>query len=167
MRAVQGRARLRIVVVRHGQAESKKAWAGPDDDRPLVARGHRQAGLLDRVVGPGAPGRILSSPALRCRQTVGPLAERHGLEVEVADALATGAGRRAFDLYAKLAASEPPGSTVVLCTHREVLEDMLPRLAGELGRDLPHRVPGAKGGAWVLLLESRRLVALEYRPPAV
>ena len=157
---------MRIVVVRHGQAVPKKGWTGPDDDRPLVARGLRQAVRLRRAIGRRPPTRIISSPALRCWQTVQPLADRNGLSVEPADALSTQAGPQAAALCRKLAASEPVGSNVVLCTHREVLEEMLPELAEEAGRKLRHRLPGAKGGAWVLRFERGRLRKVDYHPPA-
>ena len=156
---------MRIVVVRHGQAEPKKGWTGADDDRPLTPRGRRQAERIGKVIV-DSPDRVLSSPAVRCRETVQWLAERRGLEVELTDALATDAGRDATDLCKKLATSEPAGSVVVLCTHREAMVEMLPRLAKEFGRKLSHRLPGAKGGAWVLRFEEGRLTKVDYRPPA-
>jgi broad specificity phosphatase PhoE len=161
---------MRIVVVRHGQAEPKKGWAGTDEDRPLVARGRRQAGRLGQVVGRRPPDRVISSPALRCRQTVQPLADQRGVEVEVDEALARGAGPAAAELCRELLAKQPDDSTVVLCTHREVLVDLLPRLAAELGPklgpNLGHRPPGAKGGAWILRLRGGKLEKVDYRPPA-
>lgn len=157
---------MRIVVVRHGQAEPKKGWSGPDDGRPLVRRGLRQAVGLPRVIGRDRPARIISSPALRCRQTVQPLADGRGLEVEVSDRLSTVAGVAAADLVVELLKSEPAGSTVVLCTHREVLVEALPALSRRFGRKLGHRPPGAKGGAWVLRFRGDKLVKVDYRPPA-
>ncbi len=154
-----------IVVVRHGQAEPKKGWTGPDDDRPLVPRGHRQADLLDKVIDGDPPSRIVSSPALRCVQTVQPLADRHGVAVEVDAGLATDAGRDAVDLCYRLATVDGPDDNIVLCTHREVLVDLLPRLSKDFGRELGHRPPGAKGGAWLLRFEGEQLLKVDYRPP--
>jgi 8-oxo-(d)GTP phosphatase len=37
---------MRIMVVRHGLAQPKHSWPGADEDRPLVARGRRQAAAL-------------------------------------------------------------------------------------------------------------------------
>ncbi len=157
---------MRIVVVRHGVAQPKKGWKGSDDDRPLVGRGFRQAERLGPVVGRRSPTRILTSPALRCWQTVQPLADRHGVPVEPTNAFSIGAAAQAAALCRKLAAAGPPDANVVLCTHREVLDDLLPQLAEEGGRKLPGRPPGAKGGAWVLHFEEGRLVKVGYRPPA-
>lgn len=157
---------MRIVVVRHGEAEPKKGWSGPDDARPLVGRGRRQAERLGKVVGGPPPTRVISSPALRCRETVEPLAVRYGLEVELSELLATGAGAEAAGLCRKLAHSEPEESNLVLCTHREVLVEMLPSLSAEYGCKLGHHPPGAKGGAWTLRFQSGRMLKVHYTPPA-
>lgn len=165
---------MRIIVVRHGLAVPKKRWSGPDDERPLVARGRRQAERLAKVVGAGRPDRVLSSPALRCRQTVQPLADRHGVEVEIADGLSTDAGAAAAALVHKLAESGPPGSVFLLCTHREVLVDLVPAMVAEAGRGSARHLPGAKGGAWILRFDEPsgeaatpgRLKSIGYRPPA-
>lgn len=160
---------MRIVVVRHGEAEPKRGWTGPDDARPLVGRGRRQAERLGKVLKGQAPTRVISSPALRCRETVEPLAARYGLEVELSEMLATGAGTgaggEAAALCRKLAHSEPEDSNLVLCTHREVLVEMLPSLSEEYGCKLGHQPPGAKGGAWTLRFQSGRMLKVHYTPP--
>lgn len=165
---------MRMVVVRHGEAEPKKGWTGPDDQRPLVPRGHRQADRLEKVIGGLPPSRIISSPAVRCVQTVRPLADRYGLPVELDEALSTDAGKAAADLCRQLASSRAAGNaapdghdddSVVLCTHREVLVDLLPRLSEQARVKLRRRPPGSKGGAWVLRWESGRLQKIDYRPP--
>jgi 8-oxo-(d)GTP phosphatase len=158
---------VRIVVVRHGQAVSKKDWAGKDGARPLVGHGRQQAERLDKVIGSVWPSRVISSPALRCVQTVQPFAADRGLDVELSKRLSPTAGPSALGLCRRLAASEPSDSTIVLCTHREVLVELLPTLAKEFDRRLGHRPPGAKGGVWVLRFRNRRLAQVDYRPPAI
>jgi 8-oxo-dGTP diphosphatase len=157
---------VRIIVVRHGQAEPKKSWAGSDAARPLVARGRRQADLLGQIIGGDRLKRVISSPAERCVQTVQPFAQRRNVAVELSDQLATDAGHAAVDLCRRLLSSEPADSTVVLCTHREVLVELLPHVSKELGRKVAHRPPGAKGGVWILRFGSGKLQKVEYRPPA-
>jgi phosphohistidine phosphatase SixA len=74
-------------LVRHAHAGDKRAWQSPDSLRPLSAAGRQEAhGLLTRLRDHPI-SRILSSPAVRCQQTVRPLAERRDLRVETADAL--------------------------------------------------------------------------------
>jgi phosphohistidine phosphatase SixA len=159
---------VRIVLVRHGQAQAKIGWDGPDADRALVARGRRQAHHLGKVIGAArTPIRVISSPALRCVQTVEPYADRLSLAVELSDQLSTSAGPSALALCRQLWSSGTDDSTVVLCTHREVLVEVLPELSKQFGRKLTHRLPGAKGGAWILRFRARKLTKIDYRPPAV
>jgi 8-oxo-(d)GTP phosphatase len=76
-----------IILIRHGSAGDREDWDGDDRMRPLDERGRRQAdelvGLLERYT----VDRFLSSPALRCVQTVEPLARARGLNIEVRDEL--------------------------------------------------------------------------------
>lgn len=158
---------MRIIVVRHGQAEPKKGWVGADADRPLVARGRRQADRLSKVIGADRPSRVISSPALRCVQTVRPLADERSLDVELSERLSTDSGHAAVELCRQLLSSGAADSTVVLCTHREVLVEMLPQMSRQSSRKLAHRPPGAKGGAWILWFRAHKLAKVDYRPPAV
>jgi len=157
---------MQIIVVRHGQAEAKKGHRGVDADRPLVARGRRQADRLGTIMGRRRPTRVISSPALRCVQTVQPFAEKHRLALELSRHLSRDAGREAVDLCRQLLVSEADDSTLVLCTHREVMIDLLPYLSNYFGRKLGHRPPGAKGGAWILRVLDGKLEKVDYRPPA-
>ena len=72
-----------------------------------------------------------------------------------------------MELCLHLLSSETSDSTVVLCTHREVLVELLPRLSKEFGRKLGHRPPGAKGGTWILRFKATKLYRVDYRPPPV
>ena len=157
---------MRIVLVRHGHAEPKQTWAGQDADRPLIARGRRQAEALTRILTKPRPTRIISSPSLRCLQTVQPLGKKVGVDVEIADWLATDAGVKARDGILALARSETSSARVVVCTHREVLVDVLPFLADTFGVKLGHRLPGAKGGTWMLEFRKKKLASITYRPTA-
>ena len=77
-----------IVLVRHASAGDPDAWEGDDRLRPLDGRGRRQAEQLVELLAPYELTRILTSPALRCVQTVEPLAHARGLAIEVRDELA-------------------------------------------------------------------------------
>jgi 8-oxo-dGTP diphosphatase len=71
-----------ILLIRHGSAGDRDEWQGDDHLRPLDKRGRRQAKELVELLAGYEIGRILSSPAVRCVQTVEPLAEARGLEIE-------------------------------------------------------------------------------------
>jgi 8-oxo-dGTP diphosphatase len=157
---------MRLLVVRHGQAEAKQSWNGPDMDRPLVPRGRRQAKLLSKDLAGYRPARVISSPSVRCRQTVQPLATTWALDVELSNALAPDAGGSALCLIRDLTGAESNRSTVVLCTHREVIVAVMPALFDEFGIKPGHRLPGAKGGTWVLEFHRSKLATVKYQPPA-
>ena len=80
-----------LLVNRHTSAGHRHNWDDDDAERPLDARGVRQAAALVQQLAPFEIERIVSSPFVRCMQTVEPLAAARGLEVEPVDALAEGA----------------------------------------------------------------------------
>jgi phosphohistidine phosphatase SixA len=104
------------VLVRHASAGDRDAWNGDDRLRPLDTRGRLQAEVLADLIGPLGVQRVVSSPYLRCVETVEPLAAELGVPVEQDDRLAEGAGRAAFELLHE--------DGVVLCTHGDVVGDL-------------------------------------------
>jgi broad specificity phosphatase PhoE len=156
---------MRLLLVRHAHAEPKQGWSGSDVDRPLVPRGRRQAKLLSKDLARYHPAKVISSPSARCRQTMQPLAAACGLHVALSKALAPDAGDSALGLIRDLADEEPARDTIVLCTHREVLVAVMPALFDAFDIKPGHRLPGAKGGTWVLEFHGSKLVAVKYSPP--
>ncbi len=84
--------RLEILFLRHADAGDPLAWSGADEDRPLSARGERQAERVARhLEAIGAdPDVIISSPKLRAFQTAEVVAKRLGRGVVISDRLAGG-----------------------------------------------------------------------------
>jgi phosphohistidine phosphatase SixA len=78
-----GGAPAYLLLVRHARAGDREEWIGDDRRRPLDDRGRAQAAALPELLAAYPIERILSSPADRCVQTVGPLASARGLEIEV------------------------------------------------------------------------------------
>jgi broad specificity phosphatase PhoE len=145
-------------VVRHAVAGERKRWKGPDEERPLSPKGRRQAEALADLLAREPVGRIWSSPALRCRQTVEPLAARLGLPVEAAPELAEGTGATGVLKLARNA-----DTTSVMCTHGDVLDALLDHLMSE-GLDLGKKPRCAKGATWVLDVRRGKVVAARYLP---
>ena len=153
-----------LFLVRHCSAGSADRWRGDDRLRPLDARGRRQAAaLVDLVRAEGADvQRIFSSPYLRCCQSVQPLADALGLPAETAESLAQGTDPdTAIRMLRGL-----PSRDAVLCSHGDLLPELLQRLAAEAGLALganPARCE--KGSAWVLTMAAGRCRAARYVPP--
>jgi 8-oxo-dGTP diphosphatase len=110
-----------FILVRHASAGSREEWSGSDRLRPLDDRGRRQAeGLVAALAGYPVE-RILSSPSVRCTETVLPLAGERGLDVEERLELGERAGRESA--LALVDGVEGPG--LVVCTHGDVVEELL------------------------------------------
>jgi 8-oxo-dGTP diphosphatase len=105
------------VLLRHASAGDRDHWAGDDWHRPLDEKGRRQAAKLAVELGTDDVRRVVSSPYVRCVQTVEPLAAALGLEVELDDRLAEGGGSSAQALL------EEDG--VVACTHGDVIFELV------------------------------------------
>jgi 8-oxo-dGTP diphosphatase len=128
--------RAPLLLLRHAWAGHRPSWEDVDHIRPLDELGTRQAERLMRVFSGHAIGRIVSSPAVRCVQTVEPLAAARGLDVEVRDELAEGAGAATVEA---IAAETGAG---LLCLHGDALEAVFGReldkgatIVAELGGD--------------------------------
>ena len=149
-----------MLLIRHAHAGARKDWHGADLDRPLTAKGQRQAESLVERLEPLAPQRILSSPYVRCVETVLPLAKALGLEVEVCEDLAEGHGVAALRLVRTMSSEK-----LALCTHGDVIPDVLVTLADEDRVDLGPRPRQAKGSTWVLDSSDGRFVRATYLQP--
>ena len=118
---------MSVILLRHASAGDRDEWRGDDRLRPLDKRGRKQAKRLRDVLLAHDVKRVLSSPYVRCMETVAPL----GLDIETDDRLAEGASPEGtLELLADL-------DGAVACTHGDVIEALL-------GRNL------RKGGAVVL-----------------
>jgi 8-oxo-dGTP diphosphatase len=103
-----------LLLVRHASAGERDEWRADDRLRPLDERGRRQADRLVEVLAGHRIERVVSSPYVRCVESVEPL----GLPVESREELAEGAGVEALAAIAR----EGPG---VLCLHGDVLAELL------------------------------------------
>jgi len=139
-----------IYVVRHACAGPKDQWPGTDAERPLDPGGVVQAMALAALLSERPLRRILSSPAVRCVETVAPLAERTGLAVETTAVLTV--DRPTVDVIGLML--DPAVDQGVLCTHGEVMRPLLGWLR-DLGAVIHAEDPTdesllAKGTAWAV-----------------
>lgn len=146
-----------LYLVRH--AEALSAGAEPDHLRPLTEAGWRQARALAWLLVDEPVGRLLSSPALRCRQTLVPLALDRGLGIEPHPSLAEGSpltnALRLLQQVAHLPA--------VLCSHADVIQELILHLDG-LGVVLDEP-QWPKGSTWIIDMAAGAPVRALYLPP--
>ena len=134
-----------VYLMRHAHAGKKSTWQGPDLARPLSPLGRREAlGLIEQLADLPV-GRLLSSPAVRCLETIAPLAARLGLPIEPDDRL--GVDGPAGDVLELLAT--PVLDQAVVCTHGELIGRVFAELE-DAGARLSDKPRWPKGSTWVL-----------------
>lgn len=148
-----------IYLLRHAHAGNKRTWSGPDDRRPLSATGRREAAGLVPRYHDRPIATILSSPALRCQQTVQPLAEDRRLTVELDGRLDVDAEIDDTAMLIRAGLDD-----VVLCTHGELIGQLFGLLRAR-GAPISQNAQWPKGSTWLLRLTGDRIAEATYLPP--
>jgi 8-oxo-dGTP diphosphatase len=114
---------MALLLLRHATAGHRRPGVEEDEDRlrPLDERGRRQADAFPALYEDFGVERLVTSPYVRCRQSVEPLARVLGLPIEERSELAEGA--REAEVWALVA--ELADGTAVLCTHGDILGVLL------------------------------------------
>jgi len=132
-------------LVRHASAGHRNDSDPADDDRPLDETGLVQAQKLASWLRHEPIDALVTSPFLRCRQSVEPLAAALGLKLTVAPELAEGTPiERSWPLLASFAERN-----AVFCSHGDVIPDLI-RRAQLRGMHIPGKSGCAKGSVWTL-----------------
>ncbi|HEV7720735.1 MAG TPA: phosphoglycerate mutase family protein [Iamia sp.] len=147
---------MTLYLVRHANAGSRADWDGPDSERPLSGKGRRQADALTAHLADAPVKRVLSSAAVRCRQTVALAADIRDLDIEVHDALTEGASAAQTTTLLYTLAEE--GDDVVLCSHGDVIPAAIEALRGD-GVDVGNRHGLPKGTLYVLDVDPDSTIA--------
>jgi len=128
--------------------------------RPLSKVGRRQADALVAQLKDEPVARIVSSPYVRCRQSVEPLAAQRRVPVELSDALTEDAPLSETLRLIEKVSDEP----TVLCTHGDVIENVLDHL-----REQAVKLKGgrqfAKGSTWVFEVQAGNITSGRYQSP--
>jgi 8-oxo-dGTP diphosphatase len=148
-----------LYLVRHAKAGSRDRWDGEDVARPLSSRGWAQANALAKAFVDVPVTRVLTSPYVRCRQTVEPLAAPHGVEIEEVAALAE---EQPFAPVLELLAELPDHS--VLCSHGDIVQDVIEALVRR-GTTIVGEPDWRKGARWELARDGDHIVRARAVPP--
>jgi broad specificity phosphatase PhoE len=150
-----------IYLVRHAKAGERGVWEGDDQLRPLSGRGRLQARGLIELLADAQFDRLLSSPYVRCLETVVPLSGERGVAIEPVEALAEGAGlEEALALVRKHTAHG-----AVCCTHGDVIPMLLEHYANQ-GVDIGPAPQWPKGSTWALETDATgEVTTARYLPP--
>jgi 8-oxo-dGTP pyrophosphatase MutT (NUDIX family) len=178
MAGLRPRQTVPLILLRHASAGRKANWPGDDQSRPLDAKGASDALALAGLLACFAPrARVLSSPALRCTETVRPYAASFGGTVEAEAALAlsgrsgnspssrTDSGDSLADVVCGLVEA---GSPAVICLHRENFSRAVAAACFALGAAPPPESPDRplpKGSFLVIHMAAEELAEFERYEP--
>lgn len=136
---------IELTLVRHADAGDPGAWPGPDEARPLSAKGRRQVRRLARylaTIGVRADA-LVSSPKIRAIQTAAPIGKALGVEVRTDNRLAAGFGMPGL---AAIVAESGAARRLILVGHDPDFSELLSALMGAT-------IPMRKGAAARIDLE--------------
>lgn len=162
----QGRASLRnqmsstIYLVRHAKALNRSEWTQPDELRPLTKAGRRQAEELVERLNAFSFARAISSPHVRCKETVELLAKARKLPLETAEELTENSDADDVLAFIKTLGSKP----AVLCSHGDVIADLMTNLVND-GLATESELRWEKGSTWVLESDGETFLYGRYLPP--
>jgi len=150
-----------VYLIRHAKAGDRDTWCDDDRLRPLSGRGHHQARMLVDLLQDATFDRVLSSPFVRCMETLVPIAGARGLSLEPVEGL--GEGARIDEALALVRKHSSTGA--LLCMHGDVMPMLLDHYAST-GVDIPETRQWPKGCTWVLDTDNTgEVVRARYLPP--
>ncbi len=150
-----------LFLVRHAKA-GERLDSGDDTQRPLSKAGWAQAlALVSPLLAAGASTPLLSSPYVRCVQTLEPLAAELGFEVTIDKRL--GEGESVIAMVEMISAL-PDGA--VLSSHGDMIPDSLSGLQRR-GCKFIGEANWKKASVWVIERDAHgnALTARSWPPP--
>ena len=116
-----------LYLVRHAKAGNRQAFKGDDRLRPLSGPGRRQAKALSVRLAPlvreAGATTLLSSPSIRCVETLQPLSKALETVIETDDRLAEG---QSYVDVLEMLSLLPDGT--VLCSHGDIIPETITAL---------------------------------------
>ena len=150
-----------IYLIRHASSGARYDFGRNDFERPLDARGVLQAEQIKEALHSQPIQKVLSSRAVRCQQSVAPLARHLNLEVEIDPDLLEGSHTAATTLIKKILTAP---YDVVACSHGDVIPEILGDLINE-GLQIRGGRSCAKGSIWALSFSEDQLLGSYYSSP--
>lgn len=153
-----------LILIRHAKAVSRDEWLGDDDDRPLDAVGQLQAKRLLAIYQVFNPKHIHTSDAVRCYDTVDPIATGLDLKLEVTSKLSESGYKKdkekAIDYAKELLKSN---IEVMICSHNPILPKLLNKITrkSEIESDAEKLLPAE---AWVIHRIGKEIVQVDRLP---
>jgi phosphohistidine phosphatase SixA/8-oxo-dGTP pyrophosphatase MutT (NUDIX family) len=153
-----------VALVRHAKAGRRDDWTADDRLRPLNVAGREQASKLAAFLEAFVPERLCAADQVRCIQTLEPLAQQIGLEVETVPALSDEAYLQEPDTARAEALTVAKSvASAVICSQGTAVPALVHDLAGQWAPESPS---ARKGSVWLLSLADGETVSADYYPYA-
>jgi len=153
-----------LILLRHAKAIERQEWAGEDTDRPLSSLGERQAKRLLTNFLPFAVEEIHSSSAVRCYESITPLARGLNVDFFFTDSLTEEVfhknNERPFKYVQRLLVND---FTTLVCSHNPILPSIVSAFVDKFGVEVPS-TKLEPGDAWVAHHVEREVVAIDFLP---
>ena len=153
-----------LILLRHAKAIERQEWAGEDTDRPLSSLGERQAKRMLTNFLPFAVEEIHSSSAVRCYESITPLARGLNVDFFFTDSLTEEVfhknNERPFKYVQRLLVND---FTTLVCSHNPILPSIVSAFVDKFGVEVPS-TKLEPGDAWVAHHVEREVVAIDFLP---
>ena len=135
---------MTIYLVRHAKAGERRTWTDDDMLRPLSKAGWAQAEALAVRLADHEPSVLLSSPYVRCVQTLEPLGALIDCEVVIEQRLCE---HEPFEPVLDLLSEVP--NHAVLCSHGDIIPATIAALERR-GMEIVSEADWRKASVWVI-----------------
>ena len=156
-----------LILLRHAKAIERTEWAGEDTDRPLSSTGERQAKRLITLMKPYCIEEMHSSSAVRCYETITPLARALNVDFFFTDSLSEDVFRkdneRPIKYIHRLLVNDYPA---LICSHNPILPAAISSFVDKFGVEVQD-TKLEPGDAWVVHHIDREVVSVEFLPKPI
>lgn len=135
---------MTLYIVRHAKAGKRSEWDGPDELRPLSDKGWEQAQAIAEKLNELKPSALISSPAVRCMQTLEPLSKAAKIKI-VTD-------QRLFehgDVAKMIELLEDAKDSTVIASHGDMIPEAI-KLLQRRGMEIGSKPDWRKASIWVV-----------------
>lgn len=154
-----------LILLRHASAGSKQEWPHGDELRPLDDAGRTVATGLADLLGSFGTARVVTSATARCVETVLPYVWRTGADVRIEEAFTVRAWPDRERACARLHELLDDAVPTIVCTHGELVADLVDDACARLSAPRPEQPALRKGAFWALHTASGTLAAVERHTP--
>ena len=135
---------MTLYIVRHAKAGKRSEWDGPDTLRPLSDKGWEQSQAIAEKLVELKPSALISSPAVRCMQTLEPLSKATKIEIF--------ADKRLFehgDVAKMIELLEDSKDSTVISSHGDMIPEVI-KILQRRGMEIGSKPDWRKATVWVV-----------------